>query len=367
MSLSINIIKKYKSFSLKINFCTDGKPTGLLGASGCGKSLTLRCIAGIETPDSGRIVLNDRVLYDSEQKINLPPRERNVGYMFQNYALFPNMTVGENIQIAVRNKKNKKEVTEQLLTMFRLTNRRDQYPHQLSGGEQQRVALARIMAYEPEMLMLDEPFSALDSFLKDQLQQELLELLKEYRGDILMVSHSRDELYRFCQNIAIVNKGRMIEFGAKAEVFTQPHNIITAKLTGCKNISKIKRISDYEVEALDWNIILQTGKFVEEDIRYVGIRAHNIKPVRELKIEGQNEAPLVQAYENVIKINMVGFSEGPFENSIIIRNSECSSEEGKLWWIVPKQTWKEQLHEQLPSHFSLPKESLLLLREVTNS
>lgn len=350
MSLNVEIKKKYKSFSLDIKFNTEGEALGLLGASGCGKSLSLKCIAGIETPDSGKIVLGDRVLFDSERGINLPPRDRNIGYMFQNYALFPNMTVRENIEIAVHDKKSKKAIAEKLLTMFRLTDRRNRYPYQLSGGEQQRVALARIMAYEPEVLMLDEPFSALDTFLKDQLQIELLETLRSYKGDIMMVSHSREELYRFCQSIAIVHKGKIVEFGNKTMVFAHPTDIITAKLTGCKNIFRVRKISDYEIEAVDWNIYLKTDRYVEDDICYAGIRAHNIKPA------------IDQQTDNVLQVSMAEFSEGAFENSIIMNNINCSKEEGKLWWIVPKRDWKESYKEILPTRISLPREHLLLLK-----
>ncbi|MHB8127494.1 MAG: sulfate/molybdate ABC transporter ATP-binding protein [Mobilitalea sp.] len=351
MSLLIDIHKKYKDFSLDIKFDNTGKLLGLLGASGCGKSLTLKCIAGIENPDYGKIILNDRILYDSDQGINIPPRQRNIGLLFQNYALFPNMNVKENIEIGVRNKKNKKIIVEKMSILFRLDGMLNRYPHQLSGGEQQRVALARIMAYEPEVLMLDEPFSALDSFLKDQLQQELLEVLKEFRGDVLMVSHSRDELYRFCNTIAVINRGQMVEIGNKIDVFSKPTDITTAKLTGCKNISRAVRISDYEVNAIDWNICIKMEQIVANDVCYVGIRAHNIKA-------GPNGEG-----ENTIPVSLAGFSEGPFENSLILKNKNQLLERGKLWWIVSKQEWNNTLQEQFPSHITLPKEHILLLTD----
>lgn len=295
--------------------------------------------------------MNGKVLFDSEKGINLPPRERNVGLMFQNYALFPNLTVRENIEIAIQDKKSKKFIADKMLTMFRLTGLQNSYPHQLSGGEQQRVALGRMLAYDPEVLMFDEPFSALDSFLKEQLQQELVEVLKDYKGDILMVSHSRDELYRFCDTIAIMNKGRIIELGDKESIFTYPTDITTAKLTGCKNISRARKVSDYEIEALDWKILLKTDRYIDNDICYVGIRAHNIKPAND-SMAG-----------NTLKVRLAGFSEGPFEYSIILQSSVSDMEEGKLWWIVSKQKWKESYREKLPSHILLPKEHILLLKD----
>lgn len=136
--------------------------------------MTLKSIAGIVTPDEGRILLNGRTLFDSEKKINLKPRDRKVGYLFQDYALFPNMTVRQNISCGVRGKEKEKLAEEQIHN-FRLEGLEEQYPHQLSGGQKQRTALARMMANEPEALLLDEPFSALDYYLKEQLQVQMLD------------------------------------------------------------------------------------------------------------------------------------------------------------------------------------------------
>jgi molybdate transport system ATP-binding protein len=350
MSLTVDIKKRYKDFNLTIKLDSKGKNTGLLGASGCGKSLTLKCIAGLEKLDQGKIILNDRILYDSEKGINLTAQQRNVGLLFQNYALFPNMTVRENIKIGIRNKKDKDKKADRMMLLFHLEGMLNRYPHQLSGGEQQRVALARIMAYEPELIMLDEPFSALDSFLKDQLQQELTDVLQEYKKDVLMVSHSREELYRFCQSIAVMDHGQILEYGNKYKVFGNPSDIATARLTGCKNISRAIRISDYEVNAVDWNLCLQTEQLVDDEVRYVGIRAHNIQPV------------YGKIGENTLPVALAGFSEGPFENSMLFHSLGCTQEEVKLWWSVSKQEWQHTLLESVPSRISLPKEHLLLLK-----
>ena len=171
MRLSVDIHKDFGPFRLDAAFTTDsGAVTGLLGASGCGKSVTLRCIAGIETPDEGHIELDGEVLFDSAAHINLSPQRRRVGYLFQNYALFPNMTVEQNIAAGVRDKAGRKETAERLIHAFYLEGNEHKYPRQLSGGQQQRVALARILANEPRALLLDEPFSALDSYLKWQVE-----------------------------------------------------------------------------------------------------------------------------------------------------------------------------------------------------
>ena len=166
MSLFVDIRKKLKGFSLNVSFETNGDYLGVLGSSGSGKSMTLKCIAGIETPDEGLIILNGKVLFDSKKKINLKPQERNIGYLFQNYALFPNMTVEKNIGIGLKGSKyEKNRKINEIIEAFHLQGLEKKYPRQLSGGQQQRVALARCIIYKPDVLMLDEPFSALDTYL----------------------------------------------------------------------------------------------------------------------------------------------------------------------------------------------------------
>lgn len=167
MGIKVDIKRKLGEFSLDINFQTESKRIGILGASGCGKSMTLKSIAGIETPDFGMIQIDDKVLFDSANKVDLKPQKRNVGYLFQNYALFPTMTVAKNIAAGLKgSKEEKQKKVQEMIEKFELTGLADRLPGQLSGGQQQRVALARIMAYEPDVILLDEPFSALDVFLK---------------------------------------------------------------------------------------------------------------------------------------------------------------------------------------------------------
>ena len=248
MSLQAAIKKRFSGFSLDVSLNTNGGVMGILGASGSGKSMTLKCIAGIETPDEGRIVLNGRVLFDSEKHINLPPQKRKVGYLFQNYALFPNMTVETNIAAGLSgSKEEKQEAVARMIRLFKLEGLEKRYPSQLSGGQQQRVALARILVYEPDVIMLDEPFSALDYYLKEQLQFQVREVLRGYTGDVLMVSHSRDEVYRFCEKSIILNRGQVAMKGETRAIFQKPENVTAARLTGCKNFSRIRRIGEYEV------------------------------------------------------------------------------------------------------------------------
>lgn len=209
--LEVQIYKKLAEFDLDISFQVDDNILGLMGASGSGKSMTLKCIAGIETPDQGRIVLNNRVLFDSEKKINVPIQKRNVGYMFQSYALFTNMNVYENISVGLRARKVKDVdiVVQKVMQQFRIFELASRYPKQLSGGQRQRVALARLMAYEPDVLLLDEPFSALDEDLKKDLLQELKSEL-QISKPVIFVSHDKEEVNYLCDLKYKIKQGEII-------------------------------------------------------------------------------------------------------------------------------------------------------------
>ncbi len=209
--LEVQIYKKLAEFDLDISFQVDDNILGLMGASGSGKSMTLKCIAGIEMPDQGRIVLNGRVLFDSEKKINVPIQKRNVGYMFQSYALFPNMNVYENISVGLRARKVKDVdiVVQKVMQQFRIFELASRYPKQLSGGQRQRVALARLMAYEPDVLLLDEPFSALDEDLKKDLLQELKSEL-QISKPVIFVSHDKEEVNYLCDLKYKIKQGEII-------------------------------------------------------------------------------------------------------------------------------------------------------------
>lgn len=209
--LEVQIYKKLAEFDLDVSFQVDDNILGFMGASGSGKSMTLKCIAGIETPDQGRIVLNGRVLFDSEKKINVPIQKRNVGYMFQSYALFPNMNVYENISVGLRARKVKDVdiVVQKVMQQFRIFELASRYPEQLSGGQRQRVALARLMAYEPDVLLLDEPFSALDEDLKKNLLQELKSEL-QISKPVIFVSHDKEEVNYLCDLKYKIKQGEII-------------------------------------------------------------------------------------------------------------------------------------------------------------
>ena len=275
MALSVDIRKKMGDFQLEVRFEAENECLALLGASGCGKSVTLRCIAGILTPDEGKIVLDGVTLFDSAAKIDLPPQKRNVGYLFQQYALFPNMTVRQNIAAAVRDKLRRKAVTEEKLRQFRLEEVADKRPGQISGGQQQRTALARILASEPKVILLDEPFSALDSYLKYQLEVELAETLEQFPGTILWVSHDRNEVFRNCRRVCVLDQGKSQGTFTLRELFHEPVTEAAARLSGCKNYADAVP-QGTSVSLPEWGLTLECGKEVSADIRRIGIRAHHV-------------------------------------------------------------------------------------------
>lgn len=209
--LEVQIYKKLAEFDLDVSFQVNDNILGLMGASGSGKSMTLKCIAGIETPDQGRIVLNDRVLFDSEKKINVPIQKRNVGYMFQSYALFPNMNVYENISVGLRARKVKDVdiVAQKVMKQFQISELASRYSKQLSGGQRQKVALARLMVYEPDVLLLDEPFSALDEDLKEDLLRELKSEL-QISKPVIFVSHNKEEVNELCDFKYKIKQGEIV-------------------------------------------------------------------------------------------------------------------------------------------------------------
>src|SRR3984893_15608006 len=279
MSLEVAIEKQVSEFRLAVEFTADGAPLGLLGPSGSGKTMTLRAIAGLETPDRGRIVLHGRVLFDSEQGINLPARVRRIGLLFQNYALFPHQSVAEIIAFGLRRlpeAERNRRVAEHLAAAH-LDGLAERYPATLSGGEQQRVALARALAIEPAALLLDEPFSALDTHLRSALERQLRETLARYGGSTLFVSHNLEEAYRVCEKLVVLSNGSVAAQGPKEEIFRHPPTLEVARVTGCKNFSKARLLPDGRVEATDWNCALRVAQKFTKPPEHIAIRAHHIR------------------------------------------------------------------------------------------
>ncbi|MHB8104920.1 MAG: sulfate/molybdate ABC transporter ATP-binding protein [Dehalococcoidales bacterium] len=236
--LEVSIKKSLAGFNLNANFSINQEILAILGPSGSGKTMTLQCIAGLIKPDAGYIKLNDKVLLDTNAKVNLKPQSRRVGFVFQNYALFSHLNVRDNVNYGIRHLP-KPEIADrvaQLLDKMHLSDLGHRYPRQLSAGQQQRVALARAIAPEPEVLLLDEPFSALDSQVKERMELEIMNLQNFFKGNILFVTHDLTEGYKLASKIAVYESGRVVQCDYKNRVIGAPANRTVARLTGVRNI-----------------------------------------------------------------------------------------------------------------------------------
>jgi molybdate transport system permease protein len=353
--LFVDIQKQMQSFSLNVSFSADEQPLGLLGASGSGKSMTLRCIAGIETPTKGRIVLNERVLFDSERGINIPSRDRKIGFLFQNYALFPHLTVAKNIAFGLPKGTSSLAIKQQIeaqLTAMQLEGLSNRYPHHLSGGQQQRVALARALASQPEVLLLDEPFSALDTYLRSQLEQQLISTLATYQGVTLFVTHNLEEAYRVCRDLIVLERGHAIAYGSKHDIFEHPTTFSVAQLTGCKNFSRAVAIASQEIEASDWGIKLRVIESVPDSLSYVGIRAHQIAFTTD------------STEENTFPCWLTTTIETPHRMTLFLKlNSPPSNlQDYHLQAEVFKEKWQTLKERPVPWHVRLAPLRLILMK-----
>ena len=348
MAIEVRIHREFDDFKLDVQFQSESRRIGILGASGCGKSLTLKSIAGIERPETGKIESAGKVFFDSAKKIWMPPQERNVGYLFQNYALFPTITVEKNIGIALRcGKKEKEKKVRDMIERFSLQGLEKKLPGQLSGGQQQRTALARIMIYEPDMILLDEPFSALDSYLKEQTQRECLELLQDYPGTVILVSHSRDEIYRFSEEVLVMNGGKAVIKKTVKELFEHPQKVAAAKLTGCKNIEEIVWKDGKHLYVPGWDMVIPAGMGNVGDAQAIGIRAHEFTTER-TESDGELVFPV---YKPEVK-------EDLFEYHVQFFTSERAKT--PVVWKVSKKLW-DVGEKGVPKWLHLKREHILFL------
>lgn len=340
----MDIEKKCGDFELKVKFETVDETFSILGASGSGKSITLKCVAGIEKPDRGLIKLDDKVLFDSERRINLPPGKRKVGYLFQDYALFPNMTVMQNINCGAKNR----ELAEELVRKFYLEGKEKLYPAQLSGGQKQRVALARMLAAKPEVIMLDEPFSALDNYLKMRLEREIMNVLDSFDGPVLLVSHDRNEAYRLTDRIAVMEDGKIVDEQSKQELFAKPKTLAATLLTGCKNVTRLEEADDGNYMALDWGVYLKNVQ-PEARYRYAGFRAHYFE--------------VVSAMEdyNVLECEVLREIEDTFSTVVLFRNKGCAEtgDDSVLTFELPKEEWTRIKNDRI--FLKIPADKLIML------
>lgn len=354
MELIVDIKKNLSDFSLNVNFECKNSRLGILGESGSGKSMTLKSIAGLITPDEGRIILNGRTLFDSNNNINVPIKDRNIGFLFQNYALFPHMTVENNIKYALYKKsaEEKNKIVDELLSLLHIEDLRKRYPHEISGGQQQRAAIARALAVNPEVLFLDEPFSALDNHLKGVMLREMSHTLSRYRGVTLYVTHNLEEAYQLCEDIMIISKGSIAAIGNKKEIFKKPPSAEAAKLLGYKNISTAKKISSDYVDALDWGLNIKVPNHINESITHVGIKEN-----------------LIQLYNGETDNNFhcwpLYTSETPFSVFVYLSFEEEVSENSDyhLVWEVSIDKWENIKNMPKPWKIHLDESNIIFINE----
>lgn len=348
--LEAQLERRLDNFTLHVELAAERGAVGLLGPSGAGKSMTLRMLAGVTKPDRGRVVLNGRVLYDSASGVHVPAAQRKIGVVFQDYALFPHMTVAENVGFSLRRLAADERAArvEALLLSLQIAELRHRLPRELSGGERQRVALARCLAMEPDALLFDEPFAALDPHLRRQTEEQLRATLAGFRGAVVFVTHDMEEAFRFCSDLLVLDAGRVIASGAKHDLFERPRSVAAARLTGCKNVAAAMRIGPKRIAVPQWSCELETAAEVSEELTHVGYRSH------QLRFADHAEGP------NVFPCWLVGSSEAPHEMTLYLR-LQAEGKAAHLQADVTKELWRTLSERPQPWFVQLAPERLLLL------
>jgi molybdate transport system ATP-binding protein len=282
------------AFSLDVHFETSAASTAFFGPSGAGKTLILDSIAGFVKPDAGRILLDDQIVFDAQAQVNVRPQARRCGYVFQNYALFPHMTLRENLLFAGArmNRLERHRRVADMLERFRLTDVAGRRPHQVSGGQKQRCSIARSLVGSPRVLLLDEPSRGLDAPLRNELYAIVRELRSEFGTPILLVTHSLRECFELADEMIIVRDGAIVQSGAPADICAQPQNLELARLLGIYNILPV------EIRALDPSRNSSLLRFENVDIegeyypgRLNGDRVHLLVAPQQLRARPKTGSP----------------------------------------------------------------------------
>ncbi len=358
-ALEIDLEKGLERFRLRLRLRAGRGAVGILGASGAGKSMTLRLIAGVVAPDNGRIVLDGRVLYDSTTGVNVSCARRKIGIVFQDYALFPHMTVEQNVGfgLGALGAEERRRVVTRHLERMHIAELAGRIPSEISGGQRQRVAIARCMAMGPEALLLDEPFAALDPHLRRKTEEQLRETLAEYKGAVLFVTHDMEEAFRFCSELVVLDGGRVIASGPKQELFERPRSVAAARLTGCKNIVAARRSGTERIAVDAWACELRTARAVPDALTHVGVRSHQIE------IGAGANGAAGAAEENVFSAWLMGTSEAPHEMTLYLRLHAPAqgAEPAHLQVDVAKDAGRALLAQPQPWTVRLAPARLLLL------
>ena len=276
-TIRLDIEKSFKNLNLHFQFSTSENRVILFGPSGSGKSVLLKMIAGFFDPDNGEMRISDRVFFNRAQEINVPTHLRHIGYLPQEYTLFPNMTVEENIIYGLKTQKLSVEPQfyRDLIDRFDLGSKLSSYPKALSGGQQQRAALARILLIQPQLLLLDEPFSALDSSIRESLRDLVIDLTDELGIPVLFVTHDIEEAFVFGQEVVIIKNGRVLESGPKSQIFDHPNFVETAHLVGFENVWPVLQIETGRAR-IDENLSISYQGRADKAARYLCIRPENV-------------------------------------------------------------------------------------------
>ena len=364
MALTLQIAKRLPEFELDVSLTAGGEPVAILGPSGAGKSMLLRCIAGIERPDRGRISLDERALFDSERHVQVPARARRIGMLFQSDSLFPHRTVAENIGFGLADL-TADERTKRIATWMQRTHIQGlehRHPRELSGGEQQRAALARALATEPRALLLDEPLTALDTHLRSQVEAQLQETFAEFRRPVLLVTHNIEEAYRLGEKMMLLARGHVVAFGPKEEIFRHPPTRMAAQLTGCKNFSRARLVAENEVEAVDWGCRLRVSPEPSgaRAPAFVGIRAHHIEFGG---VDFDESASPEGTCPNTFPCWPVRVSETPFRVTLYLHLHQPPGDSAPqhLQAEVYKEKFRKFRDRPLPWRVRLAEESLILM------
>ena len=345
------------AFHLEIEFEATPGVTALYGPSGSGKTLTLDSIAGFVKPDSGRIMLDDRILYDGASGVHLPPQQRNCGYVFQNYALFPHMTLRENLAFAaheIPRLERHRRIAEQL-DRFKLTSMAGRYPHELSGGQKQRGSIARALLADPRMILLDEPARGMDATLRADLHSLIHELRQTLRIPILLVTHDAEECFALADRVLIYDAGRIAHRGTPAELLLNPGTVAVAHLLGGFNVFEA------EVVAIDPGLQTSRLRLFDQEIAgphlrgcFKGDRVAFCARPEELRVSGQPgenriRRPLLRTVERSQAIR-ADFGSGLIAD--VPRDTWRSLEQSAAltgWWIeIPAGSLRQIARKPTP-------------------